>query len=99
MRALLVAAIASLVAACAAAPAPRAYWDNPGGTASDFAMANPHCGAAASRATPTPRPDQREGGVVAPDNSVDRPPRPFVSAVAGRAYFDCMAKEGWRPVR
>lgn len=86
-------------AACASEPSTRVYWDKPGGSKNDFAMANQHCGAAASRATPTPRADQLEGGVVAPDNRIDRPPRPFVSAVAEHAYMGCMAAEGWRPVR
>ena len=99
MHTLALILVASVVAACAAEPASRAYWEKPGGTRSDFATANQHCGAAASRATPTPRPDQREGGVVAPDNRPDRPPRPFVSAVAEHAYFDCMAKEGWHARR
>ena len=89
---------ACLFGASASAPAPQAYWDKPGGTAADFATANDHCGAAASRATPTPRADQLEGGNVPPANRIDRPPRPFVSAVAERAYYDCMAREGWRPI-
>jgi len=89
--------IALLVAGCAGNPSqPQRYWDKPGGTGADFATANQHCGAAASRATPTARADQIEGGVVAPGNAPDRPPRPWVSAVAERAYYDCMAKEGWR---
>jgi hypothetical protein len=87
---------AAIVAACASDPAaPRTYWHKPGGSNTDFSMANQHCGAAASRATPTPRADQLESGVVAPNNAPDRPPRPWVSAVAEKAYYDCMAKEGW----
>ncbi len=90
--------VACLVGACASAPAPRAYWDKPGGTPADFDGANQRCGAAATRATPTPRADQIEGGNVPPANRIDRPPRPFVSAVAEHAYYDCMAHEGWRPI-
>jgi hypothetical protein len=88
------------LAACASAPAPSSpWWEKPGGTRTDFAMANEHCAGAASRATPTPRADMIEGGIVVPNNSIDRPPRPYVSSVAERAYMDCMAKEGWRPAR
>jgi hypothetical protein len=90
--------LAGLVAAACAAPAQRAHWDKPGAGSSDFAMANEHCGAAASRVKPQARPDLRQGGIVVPQNRPDRPPRPFVSAVAERAYMDCMADEGWRVV-
>lgn len=94
----IVVVLALACAACASHVPARMYWDKPGGSRADFASANQHCGATASRVTPTPRPDQREGGVVVPDNAPDRPPRPFVSAVAEHAYMDCMAKEGWRAV-
>lgn len=96
MRPFPLLAFAAIVAACAADPAqPRSYWQKPGGSNADFAMANQHCGAAASRATPTPRADQLESGTVAPNNAPDRPPRPWMSAVGEKAYYDCMGKEGW----
>jgi hypothetical protein len=99
MRDILIAALV-VAAGCAANSVPmERYWDRPGGTGADFATANQHCGAAASRATPTARADQIEGGVVAPNNAPDRPPRPWVSAVGERAYYDCMAKEGWTLTR
>lgn len=96
-RSLVLLAFAAACASTAGSP-PRAYWDKPGATGADFATSNDHCGAVATRSTPTPRADQISGGSVAPENRIDRPHRPYVSAAAERAYMDCMASEGWRPI-
>jgi hypothetical protein len=88
------------IAACASGPsASDDYWRSTAGSRADFASDNQSCGAAATRRVPTPRADQVAGGAVAPENRIDRPPRPWVSAVAERAYMDCMAERGWTPAR
>lgn len=91
----------ALAAACAGPGGqPDRYWEKlaGGGTASDFDFDNQRCGATASRMKPTPQADQTPGGIVAPANRIDRPPRPWASAVSEQAYLDCMSRAGWRTV-
>ncbi|HEX3096328.1 MAG TPA: hypothetical protein VHQ02_01350 [Usitatibacter sp.] len=90
-------AVPWVLGACAGDAPRAAYWEHAGGgDAARFALDNEHCGAAATRVSPTPRADQLPGGAVAPANRIDRPPRPWADGVAERAYLDCMAREGWR---
>jgi hypothetical protein len=99
-RAFVVLPLLAAIAACAANPsAADSYWRSSAGSRADFATDNQSCGAAATRRVPTPRADQLAGGAVAPDNRIDRPPRPWVSAEAERAYMDCMAERGWTLAR
>ena len=95
-------AFSAVVAACAY-PGPSSsgdYWHSATAKSrADFATDNQSCGAAASRKQPTPRADQVAGGVVAPENRIDQPPRPWTNAVAEHAYMDCMAQNGWTASR
>jgi hypothetical protein len=86
-----------LAVACATA-ASDTHWEKRGASSADFATDNEDCGARASRMTPTPRADQLAGGATAPNNRMDAPPRPWVSAVAESAYMGCMSERGWRVV-
>ena len=98
-RLALLAAACTLLA-CASAPSPTDnYWRNSAASRADFATDNQSCGARASRVVPTPRADQLPGGVTAPNNRIDQPPKRWTSAVADKAYMDCMAEQGWRPAR
>ncbi len=97
-RIILLAALV-VIAACASTGTP-AYWTSlQGRGAADFALDNERCGAAATRVAPTPRADQLPGGIVAPDNRMDRPPQHWANGVADHAYMDCMAGQGWRVAR
>jgi hypothetical protein len=92
-------ALSGVVAVACATAASHSHWEGPGASSADFAADNESCGARASRMTPTPRPDQPAGGMTAPNNRMDAPPRPWVSAVAERAYMECMSERGWRVVQ
>jgi uncharacterized lipoprotein YajG len=84
------------LAAAACAAGPSTYWQKTGANSADFASDNESCAAVASRVKPTPRADQHASSVVAPNNRMDQPPRPWVSAVAEHAYMECMAERGWQ---
>jgi hypothetical protein len=88
--------LAGVLAVACATPGSDAHWEKPGARSADFASDNESCGARASRMTPTPRADQLPGGAAPPHNRMDAPPRPWVSAVAERAYMECMGERGWR---
>lgn len=94
---LILSATLTVLAACAGTQ-PAAYWERTEGdaSASRFALDNEHCGAAATRVTPTPPAARLPGGAAVPQNRIDRPPRPWANGIAERAYMDCMAGEGWR---
>src|SRR3954468_1301093 len=99
-RVYVILSLLAAIAACAAGPSPADnYWRSASGSRADFASDHQSCGAAATRRVPTPRADQVAGGAVAPENRLDRPPRPWVSAEADRAYMDCMAERGWTLAR
>ena len=91
----------ALAAACAAPGGePDRYWQKLAaeGSATDFDFDNARCGATASRMKPPARADQTPGGIVPPANRIDRPPRPWPSAVSEQAYMDCMSRAGWSVV-
>ena len=101
MKPILPAFVAQLLlAACASGPpASDAYWHSATSiNRADFATANSSCSARATRVVPQPRADQLPGGATVIDNRIDRPPKRWVSAIAERAYMDCMAEHGWSPV-
>jgi hypothetical protein len=91
--------LSGVLAVACATPASDAHWEKQGASSADFASDNDSCGARASRMTPTPRADQLPGGAAPPRNRMDTPPRPWVSAVAERAYMECMSERGWNVVQ
>jgi hypothetical protein len=97
----LLACTALVLGACAApgpAPASNNYWRHQAGDRVDFAADNQTCASRASRVAPGGRADSRQGGATIPQNRIDRPPEKWVSAVAERAYMDCMRDLGWSTV-
>ena len=86
-----------VVAACASTEPSRVYWRSArGASPAEFSIDNQGCAARASRVAPTGRADLLTGGAAIPDNRIDRPPERWVSAVAEKAYIDCMGERGWR---
>ena len=88
---------ALVLAGCASSAPAKTYWHNSrGASSSEFTVDNQGCAARATRVKPTGRADLLPGGAAIPDNRIDRPPERWVSAVAERAYMDCMQERGWR---